>query len=44
LVLAIQTMGLNLEQLSEGKILTPVQESLNEAMTKGTGANHLARA
>jgi hypothetical protein len=34
LVMAIQTMGLNLEQLSEGKILTPVQESLNQAMTK----------
>jgi WD40 repeat protein/energy-coupling factor transporter ATP-binding protein EcfA2 len=34
LVLAIQTMGLNLEQLSEGKILTPVQESLNEVMTR----------
>ncbi|HEY9798673.1 MAG TPA: caspase family protein, partial [Leptolyngbyaceae cyanobacterium] len=34
LVLAIQTMGLNLEQLSEGKILTPVQESLNQAMAR----------
>jgi len=34
LVLAIQTMGLNLDQLGEGKILTPVQESLNEAMKK----------
>ena len=31
LVLAIQTMGLNLDQLPEGRILTPVQESLNEA-------------
>jgi WD40 repeat protein len=34
LVLAIQTMGLNLEQLSEEKILTPVQGSLNEVMTR----------
>ena len=34
LVLAIQTMGLNLEQLSEEKILAPVQESLNQAMTR----------
>jgi WD40 repeat protein/energy-coupling factor transporter ATP-binding protein EcfA2 len=33
LVLAIQTMGLNLEQLTEEKILTPVQDSLNQAMT-----------
>jgi energy-coupling factor transporter ATP-binding protein EcfA2 len=32
LVLAIQTMGLNLDQLSEEKILTPVQDSLNRAM------------
>ncbi|MEW6493237.1 MAG: caspase family protein [Cyanobacteriota bacterium] len=34
LVLAIQTMGLNLEQLSEEKILAPVQDSLNQAMTR----------
>jgi len=34
LVLAIQTMGLNLEQLSEEKILAPVQGSLSQAMTK----------
>jgi hypothetical protein len=34
LVLAIQTIGLNLEQLSEEKILAPVQDSLNQAMTK----------
>ncbi|MCA1992651.1 MAG: hypothetical protein LDL41_11555, partial [Coleofasciculus sp. S288] len=34
LVLAIQTMGLNLDQLGEEKILTPVQGSLNQAMTK----------
>ena len=33
LVLAIQTMGLNLDQLGEKKILTPVQDSLNQAMT-----------
>jgi WD40 repeat protein/energy-coupling factor transporter ATP-binding protein EcfA2 len=32
LVLAIQTMGLNLDKLPEGKILPPVQGSLNEAM------------
>jgi WD40 repeat protein/energy-coupling factor transporter ATP-binding protein EcfA2 len=32
LVLAIQTMGLNLDHLPGGKILTPVQGSLNEAM------------
>ena len=34
LVLAIQTMGLNLDQLDEGKILAPVQGSLNQAMTR----------
>ncbi|MEG4489742.1 nSTAND1 domain-containing NTPase, partial [Microcoleus sp. D3_18_C4] len=32
LVLAIQSMGLNLDQLGEEKILAPVQGSLNEAM------------
>jgi len=39
LVLAIQTMGLNLEQLSEEKILAPVQGSLNEAMKTGRVPN-----
>jgi WD40 repeat protein len=39
LVLAIQTIGLNLEQLGEEEILAPVQESLNEAM-KTTGATN----
>jgi WD40 repeat protein len=34
LVLAIQTMGLNLEQLGEEKILAPVQDSLNQVMTR----------
>jgi WD40 repeat protein len=41
LVLAIQTMGLNLEQLSEEKILAPVQGSLKEAMNTARERNTL---